>query len=456
MKKLLTLLLIINGVPALAQTAFTEAEFLAVVRKHHPVVKQANIDVRIAQANVLVSKGAFDPKAQGSYAQKTFDGLRYYNQQQYEVEVPTWYGVDLHAGVEKIQGHRVNPEETRGDISYVGFSLPLMQNLVMDKRRAALRQARVLVQQSEAEQRSIVNDLLLDALNTYWTWWQYHRMYRLADSIALNAADRFRMVKTAWKLGDRAAIDTIEAAVQLQTVEMQKNEAFLGLLKAQLELAAFLWKEESQPYELPPGVNPQPASDQQTAALGELMHQLTAHPQLQVYQLRLSGLNIERRLKQQSLLPGIDLKYNQLVGGTNPAKTITETWFQNSYRFGITMAMPLRLSEARGELTRTRLKIEQTRLEQANKIVQLETKLKQAFNEWQQTERQIDLQKGIVKNQHQLQRGEELRFRNGESSLFLVNAREQRTLEAEQKLIQLLSKRNQLLAGLRWSAGLLQ
>jgi len=46
------------------------------------------------------------------------------------------------------------------------------------------------------------------------------------------------------------------------------------------------------------------------------------------------------------------------------------------------------------------------------------------------------------------------RFFNGESSLFLINARELKTIETKQKLIELKSKNRKALVSLKWSAGL--
>jgi outer membrane protein TolC len=449
------LVLLFSVITTKAQRTFMEQEFIAVVKKFHPVAKQAVLNIRIAKANVLSSRGAFDPRFQSSSGRKDFDGINYYDVDQYQLQIPTWYGVDVYAGIESVNGQRINPEETKGSISYVGFSVPVLQNLLMDKRRAALQQAKVLVQQSEAEQRAAMNDLLQDALYAYWNWWQQYRLYKVADSISTNVYRRFQFVKTAWQLGDRPAIDTVEAQIQVQSVEMQKNEAFTELAKAQLELSVYLWNENNTGYDLPADVVPQTTWQDENLLLNDLMSNVGNHPLLQVYNFKLDGLSIEKRLRTQALLPRFDLKYNQLVKGNDPFKTANAAWFQNNYRFGFSIAMPLRLSEGRGELLSTKLKIETTRWEQANKSVQLQTKVKQTYTELQQIIQQINLQTQMAGNYATLQRGEEVRFQNGESSLFLVNAREQKTLEAQQKLASLQAKKNQLMVSLRWSAGML-
>jgi hypothetical protein len=68
---------------------------------------------------------------------------------------------------------------------------------------------------------------------------------------------------------------------------------------------------------------------------------------------------------------------------------------------------------------------------------------------------QLTQQNSLLENLHALQKGEEVRFANGESSLFLINAREQKTIEAEQKTIELKAKYQKSAIGVRWAAGLL-
>lgn len=455
MKKLISLLLVILPLFSWGQQLFSENEFLNVVRRYHPVAKQAQLNIAIAKAEVLKSKGAFDPLMQSEIARKDFDGIEYYDQQQHQLKIPTWYGIDLFAGTQNINGARINPEETKGAISYAGFSIPLLQNLLLDKRRAAVKQARLLVQQSEAEQRAVLNDLLFDAMNAYWHWWQHYQLYQLADSILQNATRRFGMVRTAWQLGDRPAIDTLEALTQIQTLAFQKNLVYTDLIKARFELSVFLWKEDGNFFDLPEMVLPAPTLFEEKFLLSDLLTQTSSHPRLLQYNFKLSSLAIERKLKLQLLLPKADFKYNQLIRGYDLTKTVNAPWFQNNYRFGVNFSMPLRLSEARAALKQANFKIKDVEWGRTQKQVQLQTKLKQYYNDWLQTLEQIKMQNALVESYTALQRAEQLRFLNGESSLFLINAREQKTLEGFQKLIEVKTKNLKSGTALKWAAGIL-
>ena len=257
-------------------------------------------------------------------------------------------------------------------------------------------------------------------------------------------------------MGERSAIDTIEALAQLQSFQIRQNEIALDISNAQLELNIFLWQQNGEPYSLPQTVVPQRAeSITQLIQIENLLQAAQQHPELQQYRFKLEALQVDRRLKFQSLLPSVYVKYNQLCASHNLIKNFTTPWLQNNYRYAVAISMPLRLSEGRGDYRKAKLKIEQMELDQLNKQQTLATKVQQQYNEWKALQAQMVLQQNAINSFAALQRGEEVKYLNGESSLFLINAREIKTLEAQQKLIELQSKERKAEASALWAAGLL-
>jgi outer membrane protein TolC len=438
--------------------SLSQQQLLEIVKLYHPVARQAALNIDIAKDEVRVARGAFDPSLQMSGGRKELEGVLYYDQAQYEVKIPVWYGIDIYAGMESLYGNKTNPTETKGASSYIGFSIPVVKNLFMDKRRAALKQAQVFEDMSAVEQQVVLNNLLQEASKAYWDWWEQYAVYQLFTAAMSNAEKRLQMVRTTYQVGERPAIDTLEALTQLQSFRLQQNEIGIRLNQARLELSVYLWQKESVPYELPAEVVPQiaPASLPEPLQSEENLLQATAnHPQLQQYQYKLKALQIDRRLKFQSLLPSVNLKYNQLYHSHNIIKNFSTPWLDNNYRYGIAVSMPLRLSEGRGEYRKANLKIEQARLEQVHKKVAIENKVRQYYFEWQQLQQQVSLQQQAVNMLQNLQRGEEQKFFNGESSLFLINSREAKTLESQQKLLELQSKHQKSMNNTLWAAGLL-
>lgn len=464
MKTILTILFTISCTTAFSQDSLQTlslTNFLSIVKNYHPVAKQASIVVQKADAALLTQRGAFDPVISGGGNDKTFDGTNYYRNNTAQLSIPTWYGIEIQTGIEYLSGNRINPEETLGKTSFAGISISLAKNLLMDKRRAALQQAKIMQQASEAERKIMLNDLLLDATEAYWQWVQAYLNFKTYGDVIRVNQQRYNLVKAAYRNGDRPAIDTTEALTQLQQFEYQQNEALLMWQNASVQLSGYLWKQNNDPYLLPAQISPQEKMEDlyNTVVFPEQEQMIDEakknHPELAVYNFKLSALAVERKLKFQELLPRIDLKYNQLGKGYDIASTATKTLFDNNYKYGISISMPLRLSSGRGEYKMAKLKITETQLQQNLKQTDVINKVRKYYNQLVNYQAQVALLQRTYAGVLQLQKGEEIRFFNGESSLFLVNSRENKTQETMLKLIEAAVKFNKTAAGLQWAAGTL-
>ena len=221
-----------------------------IVLKHHPVAKQADIGIEKAEADILIARGLFDPAIQNKAAQKTFDGTRYYQYNRPELTVPTWFGIELAAGLSYLGGDRTNPVDTRGETSFAGISVPLVKDLLMDKRRAALKTAKLLSTASEIERRNILNQLLLDAAKAYWDWMQQYQQYTIITETVKVNESRLAWIRTPYQFADRPAIHTTEALVQLQHFQVQQHQAWLEFQNRGLDLSVFFWTANEQPYQI--------------------------------------------------------------------------------------------------------------------------------------------------------------------------------------------------------------
>jgi len=462
MKTILTILFTIVCSAAFSQDSLQTlslTNFLSIVKNYHPVAKQAAITVQMADAAVLSRRGAFDPVISGGGNDKTFDGTTYYRNNTTQLSIPTWYGIEIQTGIEYLSGSRFNPEATAGKTGFAGISIPLAKNLLMDKRRAALQQAKIMQQASVAERKIMLNDLLMDATDAYWQWVQAYLNFKTYQDVIRVNRQRYNLVKAAFRNGDRPAIDTIEALTQLQQFEYQQNEALLLWQNAGIQLSGYLWQQNNQAYLLPQHIFPQEKIESLYNAVVFPEQELLIddakknHPVLEVYHFKLEALAVERKLKFQELLPGLDVKYNQLGKGYDIASTATKTLFDNNYKYGIHFSIPLRLSSGRGEYKMAKLRISETRLQQNQKQTDIVNKVRKYYNQLINYQAQVALLQRTYTGVLQLQKGEEIRFFNGESSLFLVNNRENKTQDTMLKLIEAAVKYNKTAAGLQWAAG---
>jgi outer membrane protein TolC len=444
-------------------TPYLSAEgFLNIVKQYHPVVRQADISIESAKARQLAARGMFDPSITSNSSKKTFDGVHYYNAVDPVLQIPTWYGIEVYAGTGYLAGERLDPTETAGRTSFAGVSVPLAKNLLMDKRRAVLKTAGIFRSLSLIEKRSVINDLMLDASIAYWEWVRNYELYRLASDAVVVNEKRLALVGTTVNLGERAAIDTVETLAQLQSFRYLQNDALIQFLNSGVNLGVFLWKPNGEPYTMPRDVIPAAGqldinyAEQPEGMFSSFIDSaLTQHPKLKEYDEKLKALEINRRLAFQELLPTINLKYNQLGKGYDIIKTAGAFLSENNYRFGMSFSLPLRLSQGRGEYKLAKLKINETVVEQDLTRLLIINKVTTAFNELINTKKQIALQEEVYKNFLRLQQAEETRYFNGESSLFLINSRETKAIEARQKLLEVKAKYFVTEAKLKNAAGLL-
>ena len=435
-------------------------EYMSIVQQYHPIARQADIQIQKAKAALLFARGMFDPVLETRTSEKSFDGTRYYNIVDPSLKIPTWYGVDLYAGTGYLSGSRVDPTETIGQTSFTGISVPLAKNLLIDKRRAALKTGAIYRDMSVVERRTIINDLLLDAATAYWNWVRDYEVWQVVNSVVLVNEKRMSFVRSTTAIGERAAIDTVEALAQLQQFRFLQNEASIQFANAAIELSLYLWQENLTAYNLSAAVVPAENNlnidGNKTAepVLPDLLQTaLNNHPKLTTFNFKLKALEVDRRLKFQELLPYVQLKYNQLGKGYNVLKTAGAFLSENNYKFGFNFSMPLRLSEGRAAYRTAKLKITETTIQQDYTRMQILNKVKQVFNEWMNIKKQITLQQSMYLNYLNLQRAEETRFANGESSLFLINTRENKAIESLQKLVELKSKYFVIRAKLQNAAG---
>ncbi|RYU97251.1 TolC family protein [Emticicia agri] len=437
---------------AFGQDKLSYDEFINIVRKYHPVAQQAALQTEIAKAELQSARGAFEPSVYFNKNEKQFGGKHYYTYLTSELKVPTWYGVDFKAGTENNQGQYTATELTKGRSSFIGAQVALGKGLLIDKRRAAVRQAREMVSYSDEERRLILNDLLYEATSAYYEWQNAFFVKQLADSLLQTNLRRYDFIKNGVILGDRPAIDTVETLAQLQSFEFQQTEAQQALNNAGFELNNFLWQENEQSYQLPSTVQPNPTRiSQPLMPLSDYMTTLPTHPKLRQAQIKSNVLSIEKQLKFQSLLPTLNLNYNFL--NKDYGFIAEPNLFQNNYKWGFTIGMPLLLREARAEYRKANLKIMQQSWENRILFTEQQNKVNSYFNDAVQLQRQLEIYQQTVNSYQRLYQAEITKFINGESSLFLVNSRENKFYEAQQKLISLQTKVAKSIIAIDYAAG---
>jgi outer membrane protein TolC len=341
---------------------------------------------------------------------------------------------------------------TNGLLS-AGAAVNLGQGLLLDDRRATLQKSQLYAQATEVERLNFRNELNLQATAAYWKWAAaYENKLVLEEGVKL-AKIRFDGIKRSYELGDQAAIDTVEALSQLLNREYRLQLAENMFFENTKVLSTFLWNDSGDPMLLDGGVIPQALSQFLNPApeVEELRALVSRHPELLLTDFDLASLKVEKRLQTQELLPVVKLKYNFLteeLADANPSPL-----FENNYRWGLTVYTPLFLRKTRGELGSTKAKLEIKQTGRNLKEQQLRTKLETELNSWKLLNQQVRTLGENVKSLEALLTGETRRFEIGESSLFLVNAREVAVFDARVTLNELSSRLQIAYAKARFAAG---
>lgn len=415
---------------------FKYDEFIQLVLENHPRVFQGEIQVREGEATVNKAKGKFDPVLFGDIDQKYFDDKQYYSTINSGLKIPTWFGITASAGYQQNDGEFLNPQSRLPDVGlwYAGVTVELGNGLLIDERRAELKKAKLFFEASQLERKIIINQLIYDASIAYWNWQNAYLTMKVYDDALQNATIRLEGVKESVVFGERPAIDTLEAKIQFQTRKMSFNNSMLKLQNAKEFLELYLWENGTIPLELV-GLVPQTTMneiDANEVLIDDSLY--TNHPFIQLYNNKFNQLSVDLKLKKEKLKPKLSLKYNAINEpvGTN----VFEDYTISNYTWGASFSYPIISRSERADVRLANLKLEDLKLSQAQKSLEIESKTDVILNKLFMTMGQKDLALNNAQDYRSLFLAEKNLFDLGESSLFMINAREKATLDAEVDLIE--------------------
>lgn len=414
-------------------------EFIRTVNENHPVSKQANLLIQSGYAGILSARGNFDPRIYYTIDQKQFDNKHYWTLQNGGLKIPTPMGLEICTGVEQSFGSFLNNESitSANGLIYTQFSMPLLQGLLIDERRYAVKQAKLYLDLTLLEQKNLLNELFSKAAKAYWEWVQaYYKTSVQREAVQL-AKQRLEAVKQAALFGDNAAIDTLEAGIQYQERSVTLQQQEMDFYSKTLMLSVFIWNKDNEPLQLsantiPPKNEDLPKSVVSDSILKKIDSLVAWHPNLLAYQNKTSQLGLDLRFKQDKLKPVLNVKFNPLFEIGNYNASIF--YGVNSYKWGLEFQFPVFLRKERGDIELAKIKLADLNLELQNNKAIITNGIIASFNEYVNSEKQALQYETIVAHYYQLLLAEKTLFEIGESSVFMVNNRELSYINAKIKL----------------------
>jgi outer membrane protein TolC len=430
-----------HGQESLNMEQLSEQDFLELVMENHPLIQQAENLKEMGDFAVMAARGNFDPELYSKNKQKFYDQKNYYQYSESGISLATRTGITIQGGYDWTAGEFLSNESTlpNAGLWYAGVSVPVLQGLFIDDRRASLQKAFVDRRAFENEAQLMLIDILLEGSNYYWQFAKFQYQKRVIEEAIELAQNNFENYKISFVQGDKPAIDTLEASIQLQNLTIQNQQLEVDLANAKLNLFTFLWGKD-QPIE---------ESDLKATAINNISQSkidslraslpifIQEHPAIRESEYKIQKLQIDNRLKKEKLKPKLNLEYNLLQ---DPAGNINEIQNLDNYNWGLTFSMPLLLRQPRGELRMNEIKLENTNFELQQKRLSIRNKARQYENTFENIAQQLKTYQNVVTQYESLLEAELRKFEIGESSIFLINYRQMSLVNARMKYIELQAK----------------
>ncbi len=418
-------------------------EFLSKVVNHHPLSLSASYKVKIGDGKLLKARGSFDPKLSSNLTQKRYRNKDYFTNLDAGFKIPTWYGINIQGGYENTKGLYLNPESNtpNNGLWNLGGSINLGKGLLIDQRRAILKEAKLISENSILEQKLVINQLILEASVNYWNWFKAYNNQLIYKKALTVAEERFKNIKTSAEFGDKPFVDTLKSFITLQERKLSLEQSSLFLQNKQRSLEVYLWHEGTIPLQID-GLNPAiyegitfPQPQKEMSA--QIDNWTASHPEILLIKNNLEISRIDLKLKRENIKPTVQIRYNSL------SPEIEDINFNNydidNYKWGAKVSVPLFLRKERGELRISNYKLKDLEAKTSLKIEKTKFKIEKSLNNWQSFNNQIKLQIKNLNAYKELYLAEKKLFKLGESSLFLLNFRDNERINAQIKYIKVLT-----------------
>jgi outer membrane protein TolC len=403
-----------------------EEEYRAWVATQHPVAEAAALYTDEAAEWVRRARGGFDPVATATAYDKAFGGTTYYRVPTAGLAVPLPGPLDAVVGYGTAEGERLNPERYApdGGVARAGVSMRLGAGLVTDARRTALRQAEVYVGLNEAKRMEAMNGLMWGSAQAFWRWYRAERVAAVAGEAEGLAAARLVAVREAWVQGDRAAIDTVEAWGALERRRAERGAALAAAAETRGAAGAFVAGAGEVELGGVPAFEPaaweearRRAAAWDGAALEAAWEVLPAREALEAEQ---DVAELELRLRREALKPVVNAEWSYLQGVEDQGSAVS-----------VVASMPLFLRKERAQVRLGAIATERLVLEQEALGMQWRAAVEAEARALSDRARTLNAARAAAAAAKTLLEAETTRFNAGESSVFLLIARETAWLEAE-------------------------
>lgn len=430
-------------------------EVLRMAGERYPLILAALSDVDTAQGERVSAAGGFDPLWRASGTLAPLGGYQNFRADtMVEQPTPIW-GLSLFAG------YRISSEKDSFPVydqklatnqlgeARVGVRIPVLRDGPIDRRRASLSRAELgveIAKQSVTQQRL---EIIRLASHRYWDWVAAGLRLAIVKDWLLLAEKRDADIGTRAASGDIAAIDRSEN----QRTILQRKAAVVAFdrmfYEATQELSLFCRDEQGAV--IPVDASRLPTSIPETSVENLMDTQaaerqaLEQRPELPRLKAQQDQARVEREWAQNQMLPAVDV----VLSGSKDFGPGDPKLDKAAFEASLFIDIPLFARVARGRAQAANGTM--ARLEQQQRITQdrIVADIRNAVMALKTAAQRAKLAREESSVAKMLEKAEFEKFFAGESTLLLVNLREQATAEAALRQVDALADLQKSIANYR-------
>ena len=410
-----------------------ESKFLKQVLGFAPAIKNAGLKVNIQNQELLYAKGAFEPKILGQYSLKKLEGKSYFDKQQTGFNIKTPFGIKLAGGLLENQGDFLNPENNvpTSGLIYTGVELPLGAGMFTDKDRTNIKQQRLKNDVALLIQVLSINEYLFEAGENFWDWYESIALMKISEDALIMASDRLEFVKSQNQIGEAAIVDTLEAYINYQNRLALNISNLVNYQKMSNSIKNYIWLPNRSRSLLFPEVD--------LNYLGAFPDSLLkvdlarTHPLIRVLETDSIVNQASMILNREFFKPELDLTLRLQEDAQFFGQFDYEP--KSNHYLGIDLRMPLFLRKQRAKSKQLNFKKDVISNKKKEALVKIENTQTAYFLNAEELKNNVFIWQSAVQNYKVLLQAEQTKLRQGESSLFIVNSRELKWIEAREMYV---------------------
>ncbi|MCC9643081.1 TolC family protein [Rhodopirellula sp. JC740] len=418
------------------------ADVIASVYRSYPEILRARQQAGLTSGELLSARGAYDTKFSAfslseptGYYENYRNGLKLARQ--------TWWGGYVEAGYRIGRGfyqpwYKERQTDDAGEFK-VAMIQPLLQGRAIDPQRVAVFQASLARQAVGPSIQKALLEVSYDAATNYWQWVAAGAMLKAQRELLDLAETRGEQFEVGVEAGKFAEIDLIlnqqliaeRSAKVLETERKYRETSFkLGLFLRDANGRPIIPGDEWVPERFP-AVLPPPQNDFEA----DLSAALARRPEPQILQLEIRGIQLDRQLACNEMLPRLDFVAEASQDMGEPS-TKSDDKGEFELVIGITSEVPIQRRKARGKIQSTTAKIAQTNQKLRLVRDKIGVELRTAYNALMLSGQIVEQTEASLRAAIDTLERYRFAFDRGKIDLIYLNLLETKANETEIKLIE--------------------